>query len=97
MAVVNQDTSMLPLKLKPGDRIRVTQRIESRTGAWPSRVEGTVESCKWEPTGSWFAHGKDDRLWLLRVRLRKDDGEITTLVIDRNSEIDLLTPPPSSP
>jgi len=34
------------------------------------------------PTGSWFARGKDDRLWLKRLRLRKADGEVSLLVVD---------------
>ena len=30
-------------------------------------------------TGSWFAHSRNDRLWLDRLEIQKDDGEITTL------------------
>jgi len=39
------------------------------------------------PTGSWFARGKDDRLWLKRLRLRKADGETTVLVVDDGTSI----------
>jgi hypothetical protein len=91
MPTVVPPTMTMP-PIAPGDRIRVTQRIIGRNGTWISRVEGTVASRKAEPTGSWYAHGKGDKLWLVRVRLQKDDGEITALVIDHNSTIELLAP-----
>jgi hypothetical protein len=98
MPVVIPPTMTMP-RVAPGDRIRVTQRIVGRADTWLSRAEGTVLSRKAEPTGSWYAHGKGDRLWLVRLRLQKDDGEITTLVIDHNSTVELLRParprPPS--
>lgn len=53
-------------------------------------VEGEVIRHRPEPTGSWFAHGKDDRYWLNRLRLKKSDGEITTLALDENSRVEIL-------
>ena len=78
------------LKLQPGQRIRVNQTINGRDKTWTTRVEGTVLSCQAEPTGSWYAHGKNDRLWLQRIRLKKDDGEMTTLALDQNSLVTIL-------
>ncbi|GMV96534.1 MAG: hypothetical protein AMXMBFR83_08990 [Phycisphaerae bacterium] len=77
-------------KLKKGDYVRITQTIVGRDLRWPTTVEGVVESYRPEPAGSWYAHGKNDRLWLLRVRLRKPDGEITTLVLDPHSRVEVL-------
>jgi hypothetical protein len=79
-------------RLSKGDRIRVTQLILGRDLRWTTAVEGVVESCKPEPTGSWYAHGKGAKLWLLRIRLRKDDGEITTLTLDPHSTVEVLNP-----
>jgi hypothetical protein len=73
-----------------GDRVRVEQQITGRAGVWKTKAEGLVESFGPEPTGSWFAHGKHDRLWLQRLRLRKDDGEITTIAIDPSTDIEVL-------
>lgn len=77
-------------KLAPGDRIRVTERVVTIDRTWVTHVEGEIVSCRPESTGSWFAHGKNDKLWLLRVRIRKQDGEISTLNIDQNTEIEIL-------
>jgi hypothetical protein len=68
--------------LKPGQRVRITQEIDRREGNWASTVTGVVQSAGQEQTGSWFAHSKNGKYWLWRVRLRKDDGELTTLTVD---------------
>ena len=75
-------------KLLPGTRVKVTQQIAARERTWTSEVRGTVVSYDQQQTGSWFAHSKGDKLWLDRLTLRKDDGEITSLVLDEFSHID---------
>jgi len=76
-------------RLKPGARVKITQQIALRDQAWPTVVRGTVISFGQRETGSWFAHSKDDRLWLDRLVLRKDDGEITTLNLDDYSRVEI--------
>jgi len=82
-------------KLSPGTRVRIVQAINSRADRWATEVEGEVLSHQRETTGSWFAHGKGGRLWLDRVRLRKDDGEITALNLAPQSQIIILLAPES--
>ena len=38
-------------------------------------------------TGSWYAHGKNDKYWLLRVELVTDDGEVSWLTVDQNTRV----------
>src|SRR6185437_15969270 len=75
-------------QLSPGTRVKVTQQIAGRYYAWPTEVVGTVVSYQQKPTGSWYAHSSNDKLWLDRLTLRKDDGEITTLNLDEYSAIE---------
>lgn len=77
-------------QLKPGQRIRVIQTIDRRDVDWHAEVVGKVHSVAQEKTGSWYAHSKDARYWLWRIRLQKDDGELTTLNLDQRSRIELL-------
>ena len=79
-------------RLVPGARVRVTQQIAARHFAWASAVEGVVVEYGQRETGSWFAHAKDDKLWLDRLVLRKDDGEITTLNLDDYSNVQVVAP-----
>ena len=82
--------------LRAGTRVRVTQIIRGRDTGWTTQVEGEVLSHAAEKTGSWFAHGRHDRVWLDRIRLRKDDGEVTALNLDQHSQITILQEPVSS-
>ena len=75
---------------KPGTRVRVTQQIAFAKGTQTSTVEGEIIRFGQQKTGSWFAHAKDDKLWLDRLELRKDDGEIVTCNLDRFSRVDPL-------
>ena len=80
-------------QLKPGAKVRVTQQIAARDYTWSTPVSGTVVDFEQKPTGSWFAHSKNDRLWLDRLVIRKSDGEISTLNLDESSHIEIETPP----
>ena len=77
-------------QLRPGVRVKVTQQIAARDYSLTSEIRGTILDYEQKTTGSWYAHSKDDKLWLDRLRLRKDDGELTTLNLDDYSHIEIL-------
>lgn len=77
--------------LVPGARVRVTQqRPRSALGGGPlaTVVIGTVQRYEQQKTGSWFAHAKDNKVWLDRLVLKKDDGEIAYLNLDQYSIVE---------
>jgi hypothetical protein len=76
-------------KLLPGAKVRVTQQIAARHYALTSEVRGTVVEFQQKPTGSWYAHSKNDKLWLDRLLIQKDDGELTTLNLDEFTRIQM--------
>jgi hypothetical protein len=73
---------------QPGRRVRITQQIAQRDQAWTQTVEGVITRYQQARTGSWFAHAKDDQLWLDRLELRLDDGELVTLNLDQYTVIE---------
>ena len=77
-------------RLTAGSRVRVIQTIARRGEPVRAAVEGTVLADEIDKTGSWYAHGRDDRFWLRRVTLRKADGEMTTVALDQYSQIEVL-------
>jgi|SRR5688572_8396225 len=79
-------------KLTPGTKVKVTQQIPARNYTLTSEIRGTVVDYEQRETGSWYAHSKNDKLWLDRLVLRKDDGEITTLNLDDYSVVELVGP-----
>ena len=86
----------MPQTLNPyraGQRVRVIQQIPQRDEVWTTRLEGTVVRFEQQKTGAWFAHSKDDRLWLDRLVLQKDDGEQVACILDRYSHVKVLAEP----
>lgn len=75
----------------PGTRVRVTQQLPQRTETWSNTVEGDIIRYRQAKTGSWFAHARDDTLWLDRLEVRLDDGEIVVLNLDQYSRIEKLS------
>jgi hypothetical protein len=74
----------------PGQRVRITQQVPRLSGDMASTVEGVVVKSGQGKTGSWFAHSKDHKLWLDRVELRKDDGELVVVNLDQYSRIEVV-------
>lgn len=82
-----------PIAIVPGQRVRVTQQVPRQKfggGNMVNTIEGTVVKLEEQKTGSWFAHGKDDKLWLSRLELRRDDGEQIVLNIDQYSVVEAV-------
>jgi hypothetical protein len=78
--------------LVPGAKVTITQQIAARAYSWASKTTGTILQYEQQPTGSWYAHSKDDRLWLDRLTLQLPDGEITTLNLDEFSAVSIDSP-----
>lgn len=83
---MNQPTD----EFRPGQRVIVIQQIPQRDEVWSTQTEGEVVRYEQKKTGSWYAHAKDDRLWLDRLVLRKDDGEIVTLNLDSYTHVETV-------
>lgn len=77
----------LNASFEPGQRVVVTQQIPRRYDTWTKQVRGTVQRYEQRKTGSWFAHSKDDKLWLDRLVLKKDDGEIVVCNLDAYTNV----------
>jgi hypothetical protein len=76
---------------EPGQRVRVTQQIPRETGTALATVEGVVVRAGQQKTGSWFTHSKDGRLWLDRLELQTDDGELVVCNLDQHSQIEVVS------
>ncbi|GDY00041.1 hypothetical protein LBMAG48_24440 [Phycisphaerae bacterium] len=76
-----------------GQRVRVTQQVPHLGSGRPTfhiTIEGTVVGFEQMKTGSWYAHSKDKKLWLDRLQLKKDDGEIVYVNLDQYSSVEVL-------
>ena len=83
-------TPITPETLTPGTRVRITKQVP-RQGSLPSTsVEGAVVAYDQRKTGSWYAHGKDDKLWLDRLEIQKDDGEVYICNVEASTRIEII-------
>ncbi len=85
------------MPFEPGQRVVVTQQIPQRDDVWTTKIVGQVVGSKQKKTGSWFARAKDDRLWLDRLTIRKDDGELVICVLDQYTHVEVVPEPVASP
>lgn len=73
-----------------GSKVRVTSSLALGTMHSPFTVEGEILRMGQQKTGSWYAHARDKKLWLDRLELRKDDGELVVINLDERSVVELI-------
>jgi len=83
-------------QFESGQHVAVTQQIPQANRVWTIQTSGEVIRFEQKKTGSWFAHAKDDKLWLDRLTIRKDDGELVTFNLDQYTHVETL-PAPEKP
>lgn len=78
---------------QPGRRVRITQQVPRQQfggGTMTTTIEGELIRYLQAKTGSWFAHSKDHKLWLERLEVRKDNGELVQVNLDQYTHVDVL-------
>jgi len=76
--------------LVPGTRVEVTQQVPRQNRTFHAKTAGVVVKHDQRKTGSWYAHAKDDKLWLDRLTVRKDDGEIVVFILDALTHVEVV-------
>jgi hypothetical protein len=87
---MSQPSDTIDSVLRPGQRVRITQQVAARHYTLTTPIEGVVVRIEQKQTGSWFTHARNNRLWLDRVVIRRDDGEIMTLNIDPYTHVEVM-------
>ena len=81
------------VRYAPGSVVRITQQIPRRTDTVTTCITGTVIRQERQPSGSWYARNKASKVWLDRLVIRKDDGEITILNLDEYTVVEVVRGP----
>ena len=79
--------------LKPGQRIRIRQRVRmnSRWG-WDTTVEGAFRGVNYLATGLATDRVPEDDIVVVTVHFTKDNGELSSVTLDDQSEISVVNP-----
>ncbi len=83
---------MQPQELKPGQRVRITQTVRVGRRSWPATVEGVVRDVNVLVTGLATERQTDDVVTLALVHFMKDNQELSSIGIDPQTKIELLSP-----
>lgn len=89
--MTDSNAPITPDTLVPGCRVRITKQVARQGACLTNSVEGTVVKAEQRKTGSWFAHSKDDKLWLDRLEITKDDGEVYVCNVDAHTVIEVIS------
>ena len=84
-------------KYEAGTRVRVRQHVRVGHRQWVTEVSGTVEIEGLRPVGGMEMGGKSVYCHQPTLRLRRDDGEITVVALDEDTEVVALDGPAVPP
>jgi hypothetical protein len=79
-------------QLKPGDHVRITQRVKVGLKIWTTSVAGTVERTERRREGLNVKRSFDDKAFADLIVLRKDGAvpEETTVTLDEYTHIERI-------
>lgn len=78
--------------LKPGQRIRITHKVRVGTSAtWHVKVEGVFRGVNYLATGIATDRVAEDDIVLIVIHFTKDNGELSSITLDENTQIEALS------
>ncbi len=83
--------TLIPFEtLKPGDHVKITQRIKVGLKIWTTTVTGTVERTERRREGLAVQRSFDDQAFADLIILKKDGpvGEETTVAMDEYTHVE---------
>ena len=85
---VNPELSALLTRLKPGQRIRITQTVRVGNQQWQTTVTGLFRHVDYLVTGLATDRVPEDDIVVPAVHFTKDNGELSSISLDENSKIE---------
>jgi hypothetical protein len=77
--------------LKPGQRIRIVQRVRvGSTATWTTTVEGAYRGVNYLNTGLSTDRVPEDDIVVVAVHFTKDNGELSSITLDEWSKIEAV-------
>ena len=79
--------------LQPGDRIKLQHEVKVGFRSWTTTTTGNVVRTERRRHSLHYNRNFDDRVFSDAIVLRRDDGELTTVMLDEFSELTKLSSP----
>ena len=78
-------------RLQPGQRLRITQRVKVGLKVWTTTVTGVFRHVSSLVTGLATQRVTADEIIVPTVHFTKDNGELTSITLDENSKVEIVT------
>lgn len=88
---VNPALTKLLRGLQPGDPIRITQTVRVGQQQWTAVVTGAFREIRYLATGLVTDRVPEDDIVVPTVHFTKDNGELSSIAIDEQTQIERLT------
>ena len=87
---VAPELSALLQRLKPGERIRITQTVRVGSKIWTTTVTGAFRGVAYLATGLSTDRVPEDDIVVPTVHFTKDNGELSSIAIDELTRIETV-------
>jgi hypothetical protein len=88
---IRPELATLVRNLQPGQRIRITQRVRvGSTATWLAPVEGVFRNVNFLATGLATDRVPEDDIVVVTVHFTKDNGELSSVTLDENTQISVV-------
>ena len=85
---MSTDARQLFAHLRPGDRIEVVHEVKvGSSKTWSTKTVGTVVNTERRRQGLHFRRALDDKVFADMIKLKRDDGELTTITMDEFTDL----------
>ena len=85
---IRPELAALLRSLQSGQRIRITQHLRvGSTASWTTTVEGAFRDLNYLATGVSTERVPQDDIVVVMVHFTKDNGELSSVALDENTEI----------
>jgi hypothetical protein len=78
-------------QLRPGQRLRVTQRVKVGLKVWTTTVTGVFRNVSSLVTGLATQRVPADEIIVPTVHFTKDNGELTSVALDEFSKVEIVS------
>jgi len=77
-------------RLRPGQRIRLTQTVRVGRKQWTTTTTGTFRAVRYLATGLATDRVPEDDIVVITVHFTKDNGEQSSVALDEQSRVEVL-------
>jgi hypothetical protein len=93
---IRPDLADVLARLRPGQRLRITQTVRVGAKTWTTTIEGTFRELNSLATGIATSRVPEDDIVVPILHFIKDNKELSSVALDEHSKIEILAVPPSA-